>query len=190
MRFRSLGCLVLGLAVLMSAGCSKVKFYAVDRPRADQAITGNAGYIGGERKDAVSIDGRPTRRIYVFEVDRKKKEKAVLESIATQTVSESASVVEAKQETVNPPKRGLSLPYIGDDEPVSSDTGDTGAVNASTDAAGHFYTVIKDDTLQKISKKVYGSYSKWTKIYDANKDKIKNPNFVKPGIVIVIPEID
>ena len=52
------------------------------------------------------------------------------------------------------------------------------------------YTVMKDDTLQKISKKVYGSHGKWTKIYDANKDKIKNPNFVKPGTVITIPPLE
>ena len=49
---------------------------------------------------------------------------------------------------------------------------------------------MKDDTLQKISKKVYGSHGKWTKIYDANKDKIKNPNFVKPGTVITIPPLE
>ncbi|MBF0595345.1 MAG: LysM peptidoglycan-binding domain-containing protein, partial [Candidatus Omnitrophica bacterium] len=49
------------------------------------------------------------------------------------------------------------------------------------------YKVEKDDTLQKISKKVYGSYSKWTKIYDANKDVIKDPNRLKPGITLKIP---
>jgi nucleoid-associated protein YgaU len=52
------------------------------------------------------------------------------------------------------------------------------------------YTVQKDDTLQKISKKFYGSYSKWTGIYDANKDKIRDPNFLKPGVILTIPALE
>ena len=51
------------------------------------------------------------------------------------------------------------------------------------------YTVQKDDTLQKISKKLFGTYGKWYKIYEANKDKIKNPNILKPGTVLTIPAI-
>ena len=62
---------------------------------------------------------------------------------------------------------------------------DAVAVAGSQDAVT--YTVLKDDTLQKIAKKFYGSYGKWIKIYDANKNKMKNPNFVKPGTVITIP---
>jgi nucleoid-associated protein YgaU len=187
MKFRSFGCFVLGVVVLMGTGCSKVKFYAVDRPRVDQATMGNAGYVGGQNKGATSVDGRPTRRIYVFEVDRKKKEEVASVSKANETASQTPQAAEDKQATDNPPKQGLSLPYIGDDEPASDGTG---AMEAATEVAGAPYTVVKDDTLQKISKKVYGSYSKWTKIYDANKDKIKNPNFVKPGIVIIIPPVD
>jgi len=49
------------------------------------------------------------------------------------------------------------------------------------------YTVEKDDTLQKISKKFYDSYSKWPRIYEANKAVIPNPDKIQPGIVIQIP---
>lgn len=49
------------------------------------------------------------------------------------------------------------------------------------------HTVRKGDTLWGISKKYYGNGSKWTKIYDANKDKIKNPNLIYPNQVFVIP---
>ena len=50
------------------------------------------------------------------------------------------------------------------------------------------YTIQEDDTLQKISKKFYDAYSKWPKIYEANKDKLKSPEFIKPGITIRIPQ--
>ena len=49
------------------------------------------------------------------------------------------------------------------------------------------YTVEKDDTLQKIAKKFYDSYSKWTRIYEANKSAIPDPDRIKSGTVLQIP---
>jgi hypothetical protein len=49
------------------------------------------------------------------------------------------------------------------------------------------YTVVKGDCLWNIAKKFYGNGSQYTKIYNANKDKIKNPNLIYPGQVLTIP---
>ncbi len=50
------------------------------------------------------------------------------------------------------------------------------------------YTVKRGDTLWAISKKFYGSGSKWRTIYNANKGVIGgNPNLIFPGQVLVIP---
>lgn len=49
------------------------------------------------------------------------------------------------------------------------------------------YTVKKGDCLWNIAKKFYGNGSKYTVIYNANKDKIKNPNLIYPGQVFTIP---
>jgi LysM repeat protein len=49
------------------------------------------------------------------------------------------------------------------------------------------YTVKKGDTLWGIAKKYYGNGAKYTQIYNANKDKIKNPNLIYPGQVFTIP---
>ena len=49
------------------------------------------------------------------------------------------------------------------------------------------YTVKKGDCLWNIAKKFYGNGSKYTKIYEANKDKITNPNLIYPNQVLVIP---
>ena len=49
------------------------------------------------------------------------------------------------------------------------------------------YEVQKGDTLQKISKKFYDTYRKWPQILEANKDVVKNPNRIKPGMVLQIP---
>jgi len=49
------------------------------------------------------------------------------------------------------------------------------------------YTVKKGDCLWNIAKEFYGNGSKYTKIYEANKDKIKNPNLIYVGQVLTIP---
>ena len=45
----------------------------------------------------------------------------------------------------------------------------------------------KRDCLWNIAKKYYGNGAQYTKIYNANKGKIKNPNLIYPGQVLTIP---
>ncbi len=54
------------------------------------------------------------------------------------------------------------------------------------------YTVVEEDWLSKIAgmRKVYHDGSQWPMIYEANKDKIKNPNLIYPGWVLLIPTLD
>lgn len=54
---------------------------------------------------------------------------------------------------------------------------------------GTTYTVVKGDSLWKIAKRHYGDPLKWPVIYNANKDKIRNPNRIYPGQVLVIPAL-
>lgn len=49
------------------------------------------------------------------------------------------------------------------------------------------YTVKKGDTLWGIAKKYYGNGSLYTKIFNANKGVIKNPNLIYVGQVFTIP---
>lgn len=49
------------------------------------------------------------------------------------------------------------------------------------------YTVVKGDCLWRIAQKFYSNGTLWPRIYDANRDKIKNPNLIYPGQVFVIP---
>lgn len=49
------------------------------------------------------------------------------------------------------------------------------------------HKVVKGDTLWGISRKYYGKGELYPKIFDANRDKIKNPNLIYDGQVIVIP---
>lgn len=49
------------------------------------------------------------------------------------------------------------------------------------------YTVIKGDSLSKIAKQFYGDANRWQRIFEANKDKIKDPDLIYPGQVLKIP---
>jgi nucleoid-associated protein YgaU len=54
------------------------------------------------------------------------------------------------------------------------------------------YTVVDGDWLSKIAgmRKVYHDGSKWPWIYEANQDKISDPNLIYPGWVLLIPTLD
>ncbi len=49
------------------------------------------------------------------------------------------------------------------------------------------YTVVSGDSLWAIAKKYYGDGNQYPKIFNANKDKIKNPSLIYPGQVLTIP---
>lgn len=49
------------------------------------------------------------------------------------------------------------------------------------------YTVKSGDCLWTIAKKYYDNGAQYTKIYNANKDKISNPNLIYVGQVLTIP---
>lgn len=50
-----------------------------------------------------------------------------------------------------------------------------------------FHEVVSGDTLSKIAKKYYGDPSLYTKIFEANKDQLKNPDLIKVGQKLRIP---
>jgi nucleoid-associated protein YgaU len=49
------------------------------------------------------------------------------------------------------------------------------------------YTVKSGDSLSKIAKQQYGDGNQWRRIYDANRDKIKDPDLIHPGQELTIP---
>jgi nucleoid-associated protein YgaU len=49
------------------------------------------------------------------------------------------------------------------------------------------YTVVKGDSLSKIARRVYGDAGQWRRIFEANRDQIKNPDLIHPGQVLKIP---
>ncbi len=72
---------------------------------------------------------------------------------------------------------------------VQSGGSSTAPSPAPAPGTARTYTVVKGDTLSKIAHSIYGDANKWRKIYEANTDLIKNPDLIRPGQVLKIPEV-
>lgn len=64
----------------------------------------------------------------------------------------------------------------------------TRPADAAAVEAPRTYEVKQGDSLSKIAKKVYGHANQWTRIFEANRDIITNPDLIKPGQVLKLPE--
>jgi len=174
--------IVLGLIFII--GCAskgvEVRRYVEIKDRVDQKMEGNAGYLTGDPQPEDRSQFRTTRKIYVLEVSAgDPTEETVVEGVAEGMNDNSALMEDSDYDSSNfieVSRDSVTVPYI------DVDTDDFESSPSFTE-----YTVKKDDTLQKISKKFYDSFSKWPKIYEVNKDVIDNPDRIKPGIVIQIP---
>ena len=49
------------------------------------------------------------------------------------------------------------------------------------------YTVKGGDTLSKIAEQFYGNGAKWEKVFEANRETLKNPNYIFIGMKLHIP---
>ncbi len=84
-------------------------------------------------------------------------------------------------------------PDFSDVESGSSSTAKpdfSDVVSGSSSTAGSaekLYVVKKGDSLSLIAKREYGDANKWRRIFDANKDKIKDPDLIHPGQELKIP---
>lgn len=165
--FSILGVVLLAFVV---SSCT-ARAYVQEKSRVDQEIKGNAGCFQGTCPEEDRSGIRKTRKTYVLEIAKKSK-----------IVQAEDVVVEEADE------------YTMDD--YSSSSGNKGMVieqviihqEPQEDVVLVDYTILEGDTLQKISKKVYGTYKRWYDIYEINRDLLPNPDRIKPGKIIRIPQ--
>ena len=62
------------------------------------------------------------------------------------------------------------------------------AVKTDDKTGEKLYKVKDGDNLWKIAETIYGDGTKWSLIYESNKDKMENPGELKVGMELVIPE--
>ncbi len=65
---------------------------------------------------------------------------------------------------------------------------DIKASGASQAAATNTYTVKAGDTLSKIAKQMLGDANAYTEIFNANRDQLSDPDKIRPGQTLKIPQ--
>jgi len=168
---------LLSVLMLLASGCL-VRSYTVEKPRSDLDISGNRGVLSGEiPQDETEIEAK-TRKMTVFEVElgshrpekkAVKKEAEAEETEAEEEVSSGASYREDETDLFEEEF------VIEEDFPSQP---------------GQEYTVQKNDTLQKISEKFYGTTKKYLKLFEYNKDVMKTPDRLYPGMKLMIPALN
>lgn len=175
-------------------GCARVQTKVVEKPRVDQQLQGNRGYLKGSAP--ADGDRRKTREMLETNVElptlaemmpwRKRPSEAEQAAAAQAPVAPPVPAYEYEPE---PSRQWEPEPEL-DIEPIRSEASSYDDDRGSVPAGGTSYTVQKGDTLQKIAKKFYGSSAKWYRIYKANKDVLKSPDHIKPGQELTIPALD
>ena len=76
-----------------------------------------------------------------------------------------------------------------DDMPDFSDVQSGASSTAQAAEVYETYEVKSGDSLWKIAKRVYGNANAWKRIFEANKDVLKDPDKIYPGQVLRIPPL-
>ena len=173
--------LSLLLVVGVFSGCL-IRTYTIQKPRRDLDIKGNQGYLIGTPKKRPT-PSKTARTFIVFEVE-----------LGPHQPKETFISPASKEEEPKPPSESTSLEETILEEEVIEQEPQEGKQESKLAIPQQkvisrytTYKVKENDTLQKISKKFYGTTKKWPVIYEENKDIIKNPDKIYPGVVIKIP---
>jgi nucleoid-associated protein YgaU len=59
--------------------------------------------------------------------------------------------------------------------------------SGSSSTVEKVYVVVSGDSLSKIARREYGNANDWKRIFEANKDILKDPDKIYPGQKLKIP---
>ncbi len=72
--------------------------------------------------------------------------------------------------------------------PAATAAPEAAAPPAADEEPGEYYTIERGDTLSGIAKRYYGNAMEYKKIFEANREVIKDPDKIYPGQKIFIPK--
>ncbi|MDX1328055.1 MAG: LysM peptidoglycan-binding domain-containing protein [Arenibacter sp.] len=101
-------------------------------------------------------------------------------------VTEENGILKIKGETKTQYEKNLlwdKIKEIGGENPSDLKAN----ITVADQSVYHRHTVKSGESLSKIAKKYYGDPMKYKKIFEANKDILKNPDLIHPDQVLVIP---
>lgn len=183
---KRLGSMVVSTVVLSLSGCARITSQVVEKPRVDQELQGNQGYLQGTAPAPATH--KTTRRMVQTDIELPtleelnpwRKPKSTPESAA------SSKALALPSEPMPMESRPWREP-MEMEEPISATLPTRPMELEEAPAKSTTYTVKAGDTLEKIAAQVYGDGSQWRSIYQANRESLKSPNRIYPGQKLAIP---
>lgn len=175
---RALCVVVVFIAILAISGCVTVR--KTVRERVDQDLAGNRGVLYGEASDKSSSARSKTREY----IDIRLEVPGWGEVFQKEDGEQEASGAKEDMAIIDEPTDVYS-PTTEEDAAIFTEEPIFEQAMQPT-----LYKVKEGDSLGKIAKKFYDRASKWTLIYEANMDKIKDPQRIRPGIELIIPPLE
>lgn len=123
----------------------------------------------------------PTHKIY------KAKRGDTWEKVATRYYGEAAFVSLIQRANEGHASMAQGVEYL---LPTHDNVGTETVVTVPAPVNGKDYVTLENDSLWKISRKVYGKGHLWPNIHQANLDLLPDPDRVPPGITLLIPDLD
>src|SRR3989338_3423663 len=198
----------LMVVVFFLSGCV-MRVASLEVDRVDQKIKGNRGIIFGKVPALVEKERRKTRTIYDVEIELGSPADIEIQRTEDGPSQEGnkgyiqrKDVFEKTQAPVRTQRSPLTQgvpPYSARPQVIyqkpavdtlkKEGTGEIRESSGKESAIPETYMVEKGDTLQKISKKFYGTTRQWKKIYEANKELSKSPDKIRAGQIVNIPQL-
>lgn len=156
------------VAVAVAVGGCRTATRIAEYPRVDldvSSASGNRGYLVGTPPPAKEL--KTTRQLVETDVELP---------------------------SFSPPKRGaIPAVTLGDVAPPEIDLSEeTPILDDSAPQAYDIYLVKKGETLWSIAAdpKVFGDATKWRLLFESNRDTLKSPDRLRPGMALKIPRAD
>ena len=183
--------IVVIIALLFLSGCL-MRTYTVEKERKYTEVTGNRGYIMGQPKEEPPKESRlgKTRKMTVVEFEfgpqsepKSKRMPKALDQETEQRFKDKTRELAAGMDVADDIDEEILREEFADEDDIEIIREEVQELKPEYE----YYTIQTNDTLQKISKKFYGTTRKWRDIYELNRHIIKDPDKVYPGKEIKIP---
>ncbi len=168
--------------------------------KASVLITGNADTRGSEQyneklaqrraaavQDYLSANGIPAERIRLVSRGKLDAAAPVTDLVGMQKDRNAQFVVAEVEEVMLPyqgPPQGVDAVQIQDNVYL---TQEQKSVESAVKVSTREYVVKEGDSLARIAQRELGSQHRWNYLYEFNKDRIKNPDRLRPGQKLLIP---
>ncbi len=148
-------------------------------------------------RDSISLETRRAQKHRV-QLQKQTKNKTDHAALAQRTSADSSGAV-GPFHNMSPAQLSSARSDPSADPAIPATAGQSGAQTLSQDSSRpeverqrikttNFHIVRSGETLQGISQQHYDTTQNWKNILDANPDVVKNPNKIRPGMKLTIPD--